>query len=157
MAVLRSIISGAEGIVKTGANLGYPAAIPFQIIQGIQTLLQIAIIKSQKFIGGGRIPPGHELPGYSRQGDNTLILAKPGEVVLNQAQQAAIGGAPVFRKIGVPGFASGGMVQGAQSWNMNDFINQLASKMNTQKVVLSLNDLDSAQKEVRIVRKSNGL
>lgn len=53
MAVARALMAGAEGIVKTGANLGYPAAIPFQILQGIQTLMQIGIIKAQKFERGG--------------------------------------------------------------------------------------------------------
>ena len=53
MAVMRAIISGAEGIVKTGATLGFPLAIPFQILQGLQTLAQIALIKSVKFAKGG--------------------------------------------------------------------------------------------------------
>jgi len=41
------------GIVKTGANLGYPLAIPFQIAQGIQTASEIALIASQQFKHGG--------------------------------------------------------------------------------------------------------
>jgi hypothetical protein len=35
---------------------------------------------------------------------------KRGEVILNQGQQAALGGASTFRAIGVPGFADGGLV-----------------------------------------------
>jgi TP901 family phage tail tape measure protein len=53
VAVLEAIIQGALGIVKTGSNLGYPAAIPFQIAQGLQTAAQIALIKSQEFAEGG--------------------------------------------------------------------------------------------------------
>ena len=52
-AILRTLISGAEAIVKTAANLGYPAAIPFQIALALQTLAQLAVIKSQKFATGG--------------------------------------------------------------------------------------------------------
>jgi hypothetical protein len=43
-------------------------------------------------------------------GDNVLATVRRGEVVLNQRQQAALGGADVFRSIGVPGFADGGAV-----------------------------------------------
>jgi len=43
-------------------------------------------------------------------GDNVLATVKRGEVVLNERQQAALGGAATFRSIGVPGFATGGMV-----------------------------------------------
>ena len=52
ISVAQALISGAEGILKTGANLGYPLAIPFQILQGIQTAIQVGIIKSQKFATG---------------------------------------------------------------------------------------------------------
>jgi hypothetical protein len=43
-------------------------------------------------------------------GDNVLATVKRGEVVLNQRQQSALGGARVFRSIGVPGFADGGAI-----------------------------------------------
>jgi hypothetical protein len=42
-------------------------------------------------------------------GDEVLATVKRGEVVLNRRQQAALGGAPVFRAIRVPGFAEGGV------------------------------------------------
>jgi len=70
MAVLRTIMAGAEGIVKTGANLGYPAAIPFQILQGIQTAAQIAIIASQKFEKGG-----YKILGGKRHADGGTRIA----------------------------------------------------------------------------------
>ena len=53
MSIVQAIISGAEGIVKTGSQLGYPLAIPFQIALGLQTLAQIALIRGQKFEKGG--------------------------------------------------------------------------------------------------------
>ncbi len=52
MAAVEAVVQGALGIVKTGANLGYPLAIPFQIVQGLQTIAQIALIKSQQFATG---------------------------------------------------------------------------------------------------------
>ena len=53
IAAIQAVVQGALGIVKTGANLGYPLAIPFQIAQGLETLAQIALIKSQGFFEGG--------------------------------------------------------------------------------------------------------
>jgi hypothetical protein len=53
LAIARTIISGAEGIVKVPTAIPYPAAIPFQIALGLQTLAQIGIIRSQKFERGG--------------------------------------------------------------------------------------------------------
>lgn len=52
MASIQAVIQGALGIVKTGANLGYPQAIPFQVVQGLQTIAQIALIESQQFATG---------------------------------------------------------------------------------------------------------
>lgn len=52
MASIQAVIQGALGIVKTGANMGYPAAIPFQIAQGLQTIASIALIQSQQFADG---------------------------------------------------------------------------------------------------------
>ncbi len=51
-AIISSVVSGAEGIIKTGANLGYPLAIPFQILQGVETAASIALIKSQQYRKG---------------------------------------------------------------------------------------------------------
>jgi len=53
VSIAQAIINGALGITKTGAQLGYPAAIPFQIALGLQTLAQIATIRSQKYERGG--------------------------------------------------------------------------------------------------------
>lgn len=80
--------------------------------------LAISQIKAQQFAGGGlvktlsgelinRAPNIPEL----LNGDNILATVRRGEVVLNERQQAALGGAPTFRRIGVPGFAGGGITE----------------------------------------------
>lgn len=51
LAIARTIINGAEAIIKIGSQLG-AFALPFQIASGLQTLAQIAIIRSQKFERG---------------------------------------------------------------------------------------------------------
>lgn len=58
---------------------------------------------------------GNGFPINRSNGDNVLITAKTGEVVLNSQQQQAIGGDQVFRDIGVPGFANGGKVKREKS------------------------------------------
>jgi hypothetical protein len=51
LAATQTGINTAESIIKTGANLGYPAAIPFQIGAGIAGGAQIAAILAKKFDG----------------------------------------------------------------------------------------------------------
>ncbi len=63
------------------------------------------------YISGSRITNRSNIPTQSN-GDNILATVRSGEVVLNEQQQQALGGADTFRRIGVPGFASGGIVDG---------------------------------------------
>lgn len=74
-------------------------------------------IESASFAGGGvadhpitgrRITERPNIPTQPG-GDNILALVKRGEVVLNQQQQQRLGGAPTFKRIGVPGFTGGGL------------------------------------------------
>jgi len=82
-----------------------------------QGAAQIAIIQSQQFakggkvqdLGNGRITAQPNIPRQSN-GDSVLATVKPGELILNKNQQDALGGAQTFAKIGVPGFATGGLV-----------------------------------------------
>lgn len=52
-AIAQTLISGAEAILKNSAQLGFVPAIPINILQALQTLTQIAVIKAQKFAEGG--------------------------------------------------------------------------------------------------------
>ncbi len=60
-------------------------------------------------VSGTLITNSHGTPSNINPGDNVLITAKTGEVILNEKQQAALGGAATFAAIGVPGFVTGGM------------------------------------------------
>lgn len=53
ISIATTLINTAESIVKTGASLGYPAAIPFQVLAGTIGLLQLSEIRKQGFWGGG--------------------------------------------------------------------------------------------------------
>jgi len=60
-------------------------------------------------LSGTRIMPHHGLPIRRSNGDNLLATVRTGEVILNERHQQALGGAPTFRSIGVPGFADSGI------------------------------------------------
>lgn len=118
------------------------------VLSGIATLragLAIKNILKQKFAEGGRVldlPQGRITQGSNIRtqpnGDSVLATLKPGEVVLNDQQQSALGGAPTFRAIGVPGFAQGGVVglppvdvspNVPNLNNQNEGVGQLLNKM----------------------------
>jgi hypothetical protein len=79
------------------------------IALGAQTAAQVGIIAAQKFAAGGKVLSGEKIKGSQNvptqsNGDNMLAYVRTGEVILNERQQAALGGPGVFASIGVPGF-----------------------------------------------------
>jgi len=85
VSISQAIINGALGITKTAAQLGYPAAIPFQVALGLQTLAQIATIRQQKFarghfevLGGDRHAQGgvHIGVGEAEQGEGLAVFSR---------------------------------------------------------------------------------
>jgi hypothetical protein len=93
-------------------------------------------------------------------GDNMLIVAKKGEVVLNERQQGYFG-KEAFRSAGVPGFAGGGMI-GASGINysssggmdINRLAELMASKINDKKVYIEMNELTDKQKQFIEIRSA---
>lgn len=102
--------------------VGVTAALPNFILAAITAALgvaQVAIIASKpvpEFAKGGKVLSGQKIGAgdgkaiHRPNGDNLLATVRTGEVILNEAQQAALGGAATFARIGVPGFATGGLV-----------------------------------------------
>ena len=85
LALFNISVDTASSIIKTGAQLGYPEAIPFQIIAGIIGGIQLAAVAAKplpKFEKGGLI--GGKL--HSQGG--TLIEAEQGEYMVNRRQSA---------------------------------------------------------------------
>jgi hypothetical protein len=84
-ALFQAGIDLAVSILKTGAQLGYPAAIPFQVVAGIVGAVQIAAIASKpipKFKKGGIVG------GQSHEAGGTMIEAEKGEFVVNRSSVA---------------------------------------------------------------------
>lgn len=71
-------------------------------------------------------------------GDNRLITAKTGEVVLNKSQRAKIGDSTLARA-GVPGFATGGVIDGnniSSQITSNAVANDVSSNQSVAKSVI---------------------
>lgn len=74
------VLNTAASIVKTGATLGYPLAIPFQVIAGAVGLAQLAVIASQplpKFEKG-------VIDFKGKKGDVNPVLISGGESVITE-------------------------------------------------------------------------
>ena len=110
IAIIQAIIQGALAFQRALAQGSFLLAIP----TGIAAAAQIATIAAQPLAEGGvvtgqRVNQKQNIPTRSN-GDNVLAYVKRGEVVLNQRQQSLLGGSPTFRRIGIKGFADGGIV-----------------------------------------------
>lgn len=158
MAISEIIIDGAKGVAKIWADWGWPLGLVFSAIEAAAIALQISTVRKQKFATGGLIKSGSELPGSAPNTDNTLILAKPGEVVLNQDQQKRAGGVDFFRRLGVPGFATGGLIgipeQADPSSSMTSMVNGIGSQLREIRVMLNINELHDAENELAVVSKA---
>ena len=141
IAILQSIIQGALAVNRALAvPPGPPFTIGSAITAGVFAGIQTATIIAQPLAEGGvvtgqRVNQKQNIPTRSN-GDNVLAYVKRGEVVLNQRQQSLLGGSPTFRRLGIKGFAEGGMVPpisppiqglGLQG-NMNEFLQVMEAK-----------------------------
>lgn len=107
------------GAVLNALNSPAPANFGLAITAGVLGALQLAIIAATNFANGGLVTPvklgngkivnSPNIP-QMENGDNILATVKTGEVILNEKQQAALGGYETFKRIKVPGFSSGGKV-----------------------------------------------
>ena len=125
-AILQAAINGALAITQIWAttpkvDFGISTA-ALIAASAISTGLQIKQIKKQEYADGGlitgRIGSSEKNIPTQPNGDNVLGLTsdgglatfKTGEAVLNSKHIAALGGGSTLAAIGVPGFASGGMI-----------------------------------------------
>ncbi len=161
-ALAQAGINVQEGITKAIAQGGIAGIATGAIVaaKGAQSISKIA-----GFDQGGKITTPQNIPTRSG-GDNVLITAKRGEVILNEQQQARAGGAAFFDSIGVPGFNNGGVVGGLTSsvsapiqqsgQSTTEFANVVANEINKVKIVAIESDITDAQvQQVEIVNGAN--
>ena len=157
--ISQAIVNGAIGITKTFAEYGFlPAGWIAAALLAVQTGIQIAVIKAQKFATGGRIIGGLQVhPDTSK--DNTLIYAKQGETVLTQKHVQSLGGSAMMRRIKVPGYAEGGYIgQLSPEMPSQGFdIAALAKMIGSIEVKLDINKVNSAQKELSVITETKGI
>lgn len=107
LAILNVLATNKGGLISRAIEVAFVA---------LQTGLQIAAINAQEFATGGLVLSGQRVPSNAKNistkanGDNVLATVRAGEVVLNEQQQNALGGARTFAAIGVPGFVNGGLI-----------------------------------------------
>lgn len=141
-ATVQAIINTALAVTRALAS---PGGLIVAAIAAAQGAAQIATIQAQPAAEGGLM--GGDVPQIKdglivntpnikqmRNGDNILATVRRGEVVLNERQQALLGGASTFRSIGVPGFAAGGVI-GAP--NIVDTNRETLAKLEEQQRLLS--------------------
>jgi tape measure domain-containing protein len=137
IALIQAIIDTASAIIANAVKNPF-AAVAAGILGGVQ----IATIAAQAFADGGKVLSGEKIRNKPnirmRNGDNVLATVRTGEVILNERQQARLGGAKTFRRIGVPGFASGGMVGDVLPRPTEDFLQNATQSIQTNNEIKAL-------------------
>ncbi len=110
MATIGAAAAGPAALVST-ASFGAAGAAGAAGIAAALAAAKVAQI--------GAFAKGGLIPGTPSATDNTLIMARTGETVLTPEMVARLGGPAVMRAIGVPGYATGGVVGRVPS--ANDF------------------------------------
>ncbi|MDG3581755.1 hypothetical protein [Galbibacter pacificus] len=156
------------GIPIVGPALGAVAAAA-AVAAGIANVKQITSTKEPSmpstdingYATGGRINGGQAISRSN--GDNRLITAKDGEVILNENQQALLGGDALFKSIGVPGFATGGVV-GKPSNTASPLIDynlltqsMLVAYSNAPSPVVSVEEINDVNNRVSVIQSGANL
>jgi hypothetical protein len=164
-AIAQIIITTALNVIK---SLGNYFKMAFAIAQG---LIQLSAVNSQQFVpafaegglvngfasgglSGTKITKGMGIPIKRSNGDNLLATIKTGEVILNQHQQSALGGARTFKRIGVPGFADGGMINTNNISNESD---RIVEAIKNLSLVVSVSEITSVQNRIQAIETATSL
>ena len=130
----------AEAVITQLASKGFAGIVTGAAITG---LIQgaFASVKGQisGFIEGGLIEESHGVPIKRSNGDNRLVTVKTGEVVMNEGQQAALkqqAGVDIFKRLRVPGFATGGLVLGDGGMTSRAMVNKVNNSFEIRQMVV---------------------
>lgn len=139
---LSNIAIAAAGNPTNAVTYGAAGISQYAIQAGIaiaRAAIETGTISSAQFATGGAVSGKrigfNDGKSISRgNGDNLLATVRTGEVILNENQQAMLGGANTFRSIGVPGFAGGGFTDGGAMANrLSSPIDQTITAINQQR------------------------
>jgi hypothetical protein len=176
LAIASTIIStltSAQNIYESTSKIPFigsilaPINAGIALLQGYQRVREIRAVEVPQFAEGGliegfangglsgtRIGSGMGMPIRRKNGDNLLATIKTGEVILNQRQQAALGGSNTFKRIGVPGFANGGMITPDAA--IDSSIN-MAEALRGLQLVVSATEITEVQNRLRVIETTTSL
>lgn len=147
----------ATYLAATKALASAPAPFNF-ILMGTTIaagLANVSKILGVNFATGGKVGPGN-IPAQPN-GDNVLATVRTGEVVLTERHQQALGGAETFRRIGVPGFAQGGLVgstivasQSNSALAASQTSELVQALMSMPPPVVTVRDIETARRKVEV-------
>jgi hypothetical protein len=168
-----STITSAQNIYESTSKIPYvgsilaPISAGIALLQGYQRVREIRAVEVPQFAEGGlvegfangglsgtRIGAGMGMPIRRSNGDNMLATIKTGEVILNQRQQSALGGSNTFKRIGVPGFANGGMVTPDAA--IDSSIN-IAEALRGLQLVVSATEITEVQNRLKVIETTTSL
>ena len=168
-ALFNIALNTAIGVTNAASKVVTLPLVPFIIGLGALQAIAVAAEPIPSFYkggvvdyeSGGKVKSGYEMPWSTPQGDNTLALVKPREVILNESQQSALGGSDTFRRIGVPGFAAGGAIGAPQpptsSIDLLGLASAFADAINDKNVILNVNELNASEKELAVISSTTEL
>lgn len=144
-----------DSIITLGLSGALRAAAMAGIIEGVFAGVESAIAG---FDDGGRLRSGMGRPIRRSNGDDQLITAKTGEVILNERQQAALGGDAVFNRlgpqfrrdnVGQTGFAIGGRRVALP----DDSVRLMVKAFDRLKVAVVIEDIETKSARRAAVRE----
>jgi len=146
-ATIQALINTYQAVTKAYAQGGiYGIALAATV--GAAGFAQVA--KIQGFAEGGRVNGG--FPIQRNNGDNVLITAKTGEVILNNRQQNLVG-SEALNRAGIRGFAEGGIVGNEVARDQIRSV-QSFSQMN---ISVSVTEINKVQNRVKVIEKTGSL
>ena len=176
LAIASTIIStltSAQNIYESTSKIPFVGSIlapinaGIALLQGYQRVRALTAVQVPQFAEGGlvegfangglsgtRIGSGMGMPIRRKNGDNLLATIKTGEVILNQRQQAALGGSNTFKRIGVPGFANGGMITPDAA--IDSSIN-MAEALRGLQLVVSATEITEVQNRLKVIETTTSL
>jgi hypothetical protein len=178
IAIRDVVVETARSIVKTGGQLGYPAAIPFQVLAGAIGATQVATIAAQKYEKGKR--PGPLAPERGKgglpqgpshdEGGIKLYDSKTGQVVGEMEGNEAILSVKTYennRELvdkllftsmynnGARIYQDGGLLSAPTTTPSEDLVQETAA-LSDQRIVDRLISLEGAVRDLRLVIDEEG-
>jgi hypothetical protein len=171
IAITLTIIDTVRGITRALADYIFPYSLIVAALVGVAGTVQTAKIAGLQFALGGLVPgyaggglsgtriqSHHGRPINRSNGDNRLATVRVGEVILNEQQQARLGGASTFSRIGVPGFASGGQtglpsltaMNTARNSESNFMTRDFLDAVSRIQPVVTVEDINTSQRRVEV-------